>query len=243
MKRIIVSERTTKIAYIFFLFFIIIFFGYVYTCGDEKVIKEATWTCGFVGTWACMGLFGVRIITPKDIKYYGELYDKFICGAFSNDKWNYSKLIQAVYYYEHDRYKLATLLLDALLSECQSKRDYCAIWTLQGIIHREKEEYEEAIALLNQALLYELDNMEVLGLLGLCYLEIKDYDKLIEICEKELEIVPDYDEVLYTLAIAYALIDDAANAIKCFEQYSQYNVPREEIQKLRQKLNSLDIFV
>lgn len=244
MKRIIVSRKTSQIIYTVLIIGIIVFFLYVYFGdSDQKTIKEAAWTCGFVGVWAVMGLFGVRIVTPNDIEYYGDMYDKMISGAFANDKLYYWGLIQAIYFIEHDSYKPAMALLNSLLKECSCDRDYCAVWTLMAHIYRENEEYAQAIEYFEKVLSYEPNNFSVLTWQCVSCQKIKDIEKVIKICKKELEIDPECEDALYVLTVYHALNDDDENVEICFDRYCQLNVQDKEEEKLRYVLQKYGFFV
>ncbi|MCM1225856.1 MAG: tetratricopeptide repeat protein [Clostridium sp.] len=120
-------------------------------------------------------------IRPKrsalDQKIYADAYKSIICGAFSNDKRSYGKLINAIVDFNYSRFDKAVKTLDILLKiSCASPDDYSAVLNFKALCLEEQGLENEAIETYEELLRYDISRSNAWSNLGLLYSKKGDFN-------------------------------------------------------------------
>lgn len=86
-----------------------------------------------------------------------------------------------------------------------------------GFLFVEADLHKEAISYLEKSLIYNPDNIEVLGDLSYCYEMISDYDKSIEASNKILDLDPYSFDTWVNLGKLYTLQENYSRALDAFD--------------------------
>ena len=131
----------------------------------SRIMKSVVILLGYL-----LALFGYkRKPAGKPYKKFENAYKEAIEGAFSNDKKNYRKLLDATIYYSREQTDKAHKLLDELAGECMQHRDFAAVYTFKGLCYADERKYEQAIAAYQKVLQHDMTNALVWSNLGMLY--------------------------------------------------------------------------
>ena len=147
--------------------------------------------------------------------HYERVFAERIGRAFSDDKRNYDKLIDAIMYFGDSRYSKAIKILDTLYKKaCRSNADYEAVMLFLGICYSDSGNYHEAIEIYEALLNRFPYNVTALSNLGLLYKDRGDYDRAIKLFENAISVDSSYVYADNNLAGAYYRKGEYEEALK-----------------------------
>jgi len=111
---------------------------------------------------------------PSSVVYekYEAAYADFISGAFTDDKKNRKKLVEACIYWDSERFDKAHKLLDELLEKCTCARDYQIVYRVKSICYAREGRNEPLVDTYKKLLEYDVNDTATWASLGWIYLQL-----------------------------------------------------------------------
>ena len=103
----------------------------------------------------------------------------------------------------------------------QANYQTATIYHVQGIVHRQKGEFTEAIACYKEAIGLKPNFHEAYNSMGVAYKSLEQYQEAIECYQEAIEIKDDYPAAYNNLGIAYKGLGEYQEAITCYEKALQ----------------------
>lgn len=147
--------------------------------------------------------------------HYEKVFAEIIGRAFSDDKRNYDKLIDAIMYFGDSNYSKAIKILDGLYKKaCRSTADYEAVMLFLGLSYSDSGNNHEAIEIYEALLNRAPYNVMALSNLGLLYKNTGDYDRAKRLLENAISVDSSYVYAYNNLAGVYYRKGEYEEALK-----------------------------
>ncbi len=139
----------------------------------------------------------------KPLVYYEKSYPIELAGVFTRDESSRKKLLEAIRFYNENKFQKAISLLGKLKSDRPAKKDLSAVLLFTALCYTDWGLPDEAIKTYNELLLNDDKNTTALSNLGILYSKNNEYYKALECFEKAIEINPDNHFAYNNLAQMY----------------------------------------
>ena len=101
-------------------------------------------------------------------------------------------------------------------------------WRNMVILNMMDDNYADAVKASEKALVYNPDNLDLLGYVAGCYHQMKEYDKAIETYERTIALtdsanVEKLSDLITGMGDTYSEMNDTAKTIECYERALQLN--------------------
>lgn len=108
---------------------------------------------------------------------YREIYAEIIKDAFKDDEENFSRLMEAIDYFNENDHRRAAALLNELESSCASDMDRSAVLMFKALSYSDQGKFTEAIEIYNEVVKIDEKNTVAWSNLAIIYDSAKDNEK------------------------------------------------------------------
>lgn len=163
--------------------------------------------------------FGMKLLRRKrpirpNYRLYEKVYKDYLKGAFTGDKKNYRKLMEAIACYNRDEFKKSHKILDQLEKECKTAGDYSAVYMFRAMNYEEQGLMDETVRTYERLLQYDMTNSIAWSNLGLCYKKKGRMDEVYEAYTNAIRYDPNNESAYMNLSCYYLAVGDASKALE-----------------------------
>ena len=162
-----------------------------------------------------------RPSSSRSLSYYKNFYAEIIGDAFSDDKKNLRKFLEAVRYYNQDKYEKASVGLNSIKNSCRSRAEKYCVNLFLALNYTDCGDSDSAEKIYEEMINSGIADTRVFSNLSDLYKDSGDFEKSLSVGKRAV----DYDRDNYiahnNLASAYFKNGDFENAAesakKCLE--------------------------
>ncbi len=151
----------------------------------------------------------------KPLNFYEKSYPTELAGVFVRDEKSRKKLLEAIRFYNENKFQKAISLLDGLKSKRPAKKDLSAVLLFTALCYTDWGLPEEAVKVYNELLLNDEKNTTALSNLGILYSKDNKYYEALECFEKAIDINPDNHFAYNNMAQMYYREGEYEGAVEC----------------------------